>query len=181
MFCSGKSTPICRWGEFPGWPAQPDYSNPPQPVAFGWDQRVIFAPNLGRIVFIPLENDRLEMRPFNLKATLDAADIDYLVVTSAPRTAITPRAQWKYQIEAVSKAGGITYKLELAPDGMTISPDGLLSWKVPARCNPNGEKVVVLIADQAKEKLYHTFTLLPSPATAGAASVSGDKVHRLVY
>jgi hypothetical protein len=185
VFPSGKTTPLCKWGEFPGLARvegnapRPYYESQSRPGDLSFDKRIIFVPALGRIVFVPVENDRLELRRFDLKATLDESGIDYLVVLSLPKTQIRSRAQWEYQMQVLSKAGDVKYKLEFAPEGMTVSDAGLITWKVPAKLGVEGEKVVVLVSDKAGEQAYHSFTLSTGAGDGGTAG--SGAVYRITY
>jgi len=179
IFPSGKTTPLCKWGQFPGWTKESNERRYARPGDLNFDKRIVFTPAFGRFVFIPVENDRLELRKFDLKATLDASGIDYLVVLSLPKTRIRPRAQWEYQMQVLSKAGDVKYRLEFAPEGMTVSDAGLITWKVPAKLGDEGEKVVVLVSDKGGEQAYHSFTL--STGTGADGGAGPGAVHRITY
>lgn len=179
IFPSGKTTPVCKWGRFPSWTKEHNNRRYAGPGDLSFDKRIIFAPAAGRIVFIPVENDRIELRKFDLKTTLDESGIDYLVVVSSPKTQVKLRDKWEYQMQVLSKAGEVKYKLEFAPEGMTISDAGLITWKVPNKLGEEGEKVVVLISDKAGEQTYHTFSLTGGAGTGGGSGQG--TVHRITY
>ena len=52
-----------------------------------------------------------------------------LAITSTPSGSATVRAAWSYQAAASgAPAAGVDWSLASAPDGMTLSPAGLLEW-----------------------------------------------------
>lgn len=188
VYPCGKASPLCQWGVFPDWNKESqDQMRYVRSDAMPPDRRIVFLPTIGRIVMLPLDNQRVVMKKFDLKATLDESGIDYLVVTSAPPPTVQPRKAWKYQIHVLSKAGKPTYKLDFAPQGMKVSEDGLITWKPPAKLPPQGEKVVVLIRDAGEEELFHSFTLHgpggagASGGSSGSGNSSGAGVHRIEY
>jgi hypothetical protein len=82
-------------------------------------------------------------------------------------------------MQVLSKAGDVKYKLEFAPEGMTVSDAGLITWKVPAKLGVEGEKVVVLVSDKAGEQAYHSFTLSTGAGDGGTAG--SGAVYRITY
>ena len=88
---------------------------------------------------------------------MDQAGIDYLYTTSrAPGTAVKGTS-FVYPIATRSKKGGLTYKLESGPDGVRISAAGVVAWTVPADHAGGDVDVIVTIADQAGQEVFHTF------------------------
>jgi hypothetical protein len=179
----GKTSPLTPWGQFPEWTQKAGEvmsKTQLEPGLLRADKRVIFAPNIGRLMFIPIEADRIILKPFDLKTTLDRSGIDYLIVTSSPPTEVRLRQQWQYQVEVLSKAGSLKYSLELAPPTMKITDAGLITWAVPPSLPEQGEKVVVLVADRSGEQAYHTFTIRASsrpPASLGGIGAMGPKTR----
>jgi hypothetical protein len=99
--------------------------------ALSLDRRICFAPGLDHIVFLPHSNDKVVQRKFDLKATLDASGDEYLMVVSVPAARAKAGAAWEYQLKTVAKSGPIKYELPKAPDGMTVSADGKITWTPP--------------------------------------------------
>jgi WD40 repeat protein len=122
------------------------------------DKRVFLIPQGQLLVTIPATGDKLHLRRFDLDKALDESGIDYLVVTSQPPQGYAPGAKFSYQMVVKSKKGGVKYKLESGPDGMKVSPAGLVSWDVPA--NVGGEAdVIVTVGDATGQEVFHTFKL----------------------
>lgn len=159
VYASGSTTPLGPAGVFPGLDKNVDWrSETWAKTTFLFDRRVIFDPTHGRLILIPLSNDTIIQRSFDLKTLLEQSGIDYLVVTSAPDADVKPGELWTYKIQALSSAGGVKFALELGPEGMKTANDGTLTWKVPASFTGT-EKVIVLVADEGGESTYHNFEL----------------------
>ncbi|MCI0704232.1 MAG: hypothetical protein L0241_24505 [Planctomycetia bacterium] len=145
---------LAPMGEFPGWePAkieQPGFGGftgpdgrtfPPAdlgPGAIGQgkelltlDRRICFAPGLDHILFLPHANDKIVQRKFDLKTTLDATGEDYLMLVSVPPLRAKGGVVWEYQLKTVAKSGPLKYELPKAPEGMTVSAEGKLTWTPP--------------------------------------------------
>ncbi len=155
VYTSGSISPLGPVGRFPG----------AEKIEDGWaktpyvfDRHVIFDPVRGHIILIPPENDRVVQREFNLEQMLSASGVDYLVVTSRPDVNVASGETWRYQIETLSNADGITFTLEFGPEGMEVSDDGTLVWDVPDDYSGT-EKVVLLVENENGEVIYHNFEL----------------------
>ncbi|MBA3707276.1 MAG: serine protease [Planctomycetes bacterium] len=165
VYPSGKSTPIGPAGGFPGWtipePGRTDARNDPWAKNdFTFDKHVVFDPRHGRLLIVPLSDDAIIARCFNLKSILAASGVDYLFVVSAPDLQPGKGKAWSYQIEAISSAGDVSYEMQVSPTGMAITPSGAMTWKVPASGNPQ-ESVVVVVKDKSGEQTFHSFTIYP--------------------
>ena len=64
-----------------------------------------------------------------------------------------------YQVKVKARQGGIKYKLDAGPKGMSISPTGLLRWQVPADFAEPETDVILSIADKTGQEIFHTFKL----------------------
>ncbi len=95
------------------------------------DKRVCFAPALGYILFLPTNNDRIIQRKFDAKTTLDNSGEEYLLIISQPPTRAAAGAAWEYQVKPVVKNGPAKLELARAPGGMTLSPEGKVTWTAP--------------------------------------------------
>lgn len=172
VYQRNEQAPLCLIDPFPRWaPTIPPNNQvlppgTPPGMSESWiqspmtlDKRIVFAPALGFIVFIPPSNDQIIQREFNLKRSLDKVGKDYLLMLSTPRLRAKSGALWDYAMAPLAKHPPVTYQLELGPEGMTLAPEGRLAWKIPA--NIQGKcKVVVAVTDAKKNSIQHTFTLL---------------------
>ncbi len=155
LYAARSTDAIAPLGDFPGWdPPKADvragfggFAGPdgmivrpedlgPGAVGEGknpltLDRRICFAPGLDHIVFLPHSNDKVVQRKFDLKATLDASGEEYLMVVSVPQLRAKGGTAWDYQLKTVAKSGPVKYELPKAPDGMTVSSDGKITWTPP--------------------------------------------------
>jgi hypothetical protein len=135
------------------------------------DKRVVLVPDAKVIATTTPTFDAVELRRFDLDEALDASGIDYLFVTSRPPTTVKPSQEVSYQLEVKSKKGGVKYRLEAGPEGMTLSEKGLLAWQVPAETSEASQSVIVAVSDSAGQEVFHTFQIAvegatpPKPAT----------------
>jgi hypothetical protein len=126
--------------------------------AVGLDKRVFLIPEAKVVVVLPKTNDAVVLRRFDLDEALEKSGVDYLLVTSTPPVSAKPGAEFKYQIAARAKKGGVTFKLEAGPDGMKVTPEGAVTWAVPASAEKEAN-VIVTVRDAAGQETFHTFKL----------------------
>ena len=50
-------------------------------------------------------------------------------------------------------------KLETGPTGLTVTPDGRVSWTVPPRFTGPEAEVLTTITDASGQEIAHTFTI----------------------
>ena len=121
------------------------------------DRRVWFVPAAETILTLPTSDRSVVMHRFALDRALEEADIDYLFVTSRPPAAVRRSGTMRYPIEVSSRHGGLTYQLESGPDRMSVSEDGIVTWR-PARRDAGKEQVVIIsIRDASGGEITHTF------------------------
>ncbi|MCE9553984.1 MAG: trypsin-like peptidase domain-containing protein [Planctomycetes bacterium] len=135
-------------------------SLPSHPVHFAnapWHQRLLFHAPEKTLVAIPDDRQRLILADLDVDKILDQSGRDYLFVSSQPPTSIKSGQAWKYKIEARAKKGPVKMKLESGPEGMKLSPQGDLQWKVPASAKT--EAIIVSVKDGTDQEIFHTFTL----------------------
>jgi hypothetical protein len=139
----------------------------PEQVAFGGgnaakltpDQRVHFIPDARLIVTVSAANDRLILYRFDVEQALASSGKDYLVVTSQPPRSVRKGGTYTYQIRGVSSKGGIQYRLDSGPAGMTLGAGGELTWRVPGDHAEKETVVITVVEDAGKQECYHPFTI----------------------
>jgi hypothetical protein len=127
--------------------------------AFSLDRRYHLIPEARLLVTIPATADRLVLYRFDLMEVLTKADVDYLLVTSQPPLVARKGETYRYQLAVLSRKGGLAYRVDSGPKGMTISPQGLLTWPVPARTDEADAPVIITVTDRAGQEVFHTFTV----------------------
>ncbi len=58
-----------------------------------------------------------------------------------------------------SAKGGVKFSLTRGPEGLTLTPDGLVEWNVPDRGGAFDEDVVITVEDAAGHPLFHRLTI----------------------
>src|SRR5262249_22484815 len=96
---------------------------------------------------------------FDVDEALEKSGIDYLLVTSPPPLTARKGADYTYQLVVKSKKGGVRYRLDSGPAGMTIGTDGKLTWSVPAARAQGDPSVIVTVSDATGQECVHSFTL----------------------
>src|SRR5262249_3759668 len=121
------------------------------------DKRLQFIPAAKLIVFIPPSNDRLHLFRVDVEEAMEKADIDFLLVTSqAPATAQKGRI-YTYQLAVKSKKGGVAYRVESGPKGMTVDNAGKVTWAVPRDFADTEADVILTVKDRTGQEVFHTF------------------------
>jgi putative Ig domain-containing protein len=123
------------------------------------DKRLHLIPAAKLFVSIPRSNDRLVVRRFDPVEALQKTGWDYLDVVSLPPTLARKGEEYAYQLDVLSKKGGLTYGVQSGPPGMTIDAAGRLTWKVPADFADRTAAVLVSVRDSGGEQVLHSFTV----------------------
>jgi hypothetical protein len=131
----------------------------PAGQAAPFDQHIFFVPDAKALAVLPLSKDRLFLHRIDIEQQLSEAGIDYLIVVSQPPSEFAPGRELKYQIEARAKKGKVEYVLESAPDGMTLSEDGLVEWLVPAGLEDDEVNVIITLRDSSGQQIFHNLKL----------------------
>src|SRR5207248_9926601 len=116
-----------------------------------------FIPDANLIVVIPETANRLILRRFDVMQALEKSDVDYLFVASRPPALAGKGMEYRYQVMVKSKKGGVKYKLDSAPKGMTVSSAGLVRWKVPADLADKDADVILSVSDTSGQEIFQTF------------------------
>jgi hypothetical protein len=127
-------------------------------TTLGWEKRVHFYPRGSLLVTLSKEKDRLLLRRVDVKEQLEASGADYLVVLSRPPVA-KPGAAFTYKVEVCSKKGGVKVKVESGPAGLSVTPQGQVTWNVPAKVDEFRLDVVLSVADASGQEVLHAFTI----------------------
>ena len=125
----------------------------------GGEPRIRYLPTANVLVTLPETNDRVVLRPFDLVEALQHSGEDFLVVLSAASTRAATGASYTYQVDAISKAGGVRYSLESGPPGMNVSDAGLVQWPAPSRHDGPVVHVVLKLHGASGKDLFHAFDI----------------------
>jgi S1-C subfamily serine protease len=129
--------------------------------ALYWEQRVHYYPRAGLLVTLAKQanGDRLVLRNVDLVDLMNKAGIDYLFVASQVPPA-KAGATFTYRLDIRSKKGGVRVKLESGPKGMQVTPEGLVTWAVPAGYGEPEADVLLTINDASGQEMFHNFKIM---------------------
>ncbi|MEQ8791090.1 MAG: putative Ig domain-containing protein [Pirellulaceae bacterium] len=139
------------------------------------DKRLFLIPDAGVVVQLASTKQKLVVVSFDVDKALKESDVDYLIVASRPPLAVKAGEPIEYQIDVKSKSGGVKYSLDAGPAGMTISPTGLLTWNTTAESAAKSN-VIVSVADDSGQQVFHTFDLTVHGGDASASGVDAVAV-----
>ena len=58
-----------------------------------------------------------------------------------------------------SKKGGLRFQLDSGPPGMTVSPEGRVTWNVPRGYEAAEVSVILTVRDAGGQEVLHSFRL----------------------
>ncbi len=140
-----------------------------------YDKRIHLLPDAKLLVTIPPTNDCLLLHRFDLDELLAHSGLDYLFVASHPPASVNRGTVFTYPIVVKSRKGGVTRKLEYGPKGMTLTPDGVLRWDVPADFPDAEADVLTTIGDASGREAFQTFKLSIVGKITEAAATPTEK------
>jgi hypothetical protein len=119
------------------------------------EKRLHYLPQYQMLVTVAAGLDQIIVRRLDLNRALGEGD--FLFVSSVPPRKIAKGQAFSYQVEALSKRGGVTYKIEGGPQSATISPTGTVQWTPPANAPAGEENFILALRDAGGQEIFHTF------------------------
>jgi hypothetical protein len=161
LLAQGRTVPISEFSDI----SAPKGFGPPithRGRALSIAQQVFFIPVLNTIAMLSSNKDGIELRKFEWNQVLAKTTRDDPIVVSAAPLVATLGSEYTYRIEAKTKDGVPTYRLDAGPSGMTVSADGLVRWQVPQRPTKDKEQVTIFVVDASGRGTPHVFQVLLS-------------------
>jgi hypothetical protein len=162
IFPSGETSPLVAAGCFPhpvhGLPLQSWKRGTSSQSGLDFDQRIVFDPARGHLLFIPKGDSRIVRRPLDVESKLRQSGIEYLVVSSFPKTRVKLGERWTYTIEVLTDMPPLHYSFASGPKGMTLSRNGELEWLAVA-AEGSHKRVTVRIENGRTQTIHHSFDL----------------------
>jgi hypothetical protein len=116
--------------------------------------RVHFDPSSQTLAYIPLENDRIVWEKLDIDGPFSRLG-HLIIITSSIHVFAISGQDFRHQIEARSRAGAVKYRLSNeGPAGLTVAPEGLVTWKVPPEAE--GKEITGLLI--ASDPVGHELT-----------------------
>jgi hypothetical protein len=142
---------------------EPESPHGPQASGLANDRRILFIPHAKLLVTVPLTNDRLVLQRFDVEQALESSGIDYLLVTSQPPGTVKKGTTYTHRLVVKSKRGGVQCRLESGPPGMQVTPQGGITWPVPADHAAGEVDAVLCVRDRSGQELFQAIqiSLLP--------------------
>ncbi len=109
------------------------------------------------IATIGYDGMTVTLRRFNLIEKLRQKNAGYLFVDSVPPSRIKAGHRLNYRVRVRAARGGVAFKLEAGPEGMTVSKRGSVKWKPPRDFSADTAVVAVGIRDRSGNEILHTF------------------------
>ena len=100
-------------------------------------------PDLKSFVTLNWDRQRISIYPFDLEEALRKKGDPWLYVTSIPPLNAVRGSELSHQFQTLSSFDRITYSLESPVEGMSISPQGELRWKVPIGLEQDSVRILV--------------------------------------
>jgi S1-C subfamily serine protease len=122
-------------------------------------KRAWFVPDAKVFVTLPLTRDAVHLTKFDVDEALEKAGTDYLFDLSNPTATAKKGERYGHQLVVKSKRGGVKYKLDAGPPGMSVGPTGKIDWAVPAAFADKTAAVIVAVSDASGQEVYKTFTI----------------------
>jgi hypothetical protein len=124
------------------------------------DKRVVLAPEVNRLAYLPIDRpDVIEVFSLGGEAMTKSVGVAGLRVTSDPPIEAKTGEQLQYRIETTAADADLKYELSASPDGMQVSPDGVITWTVPASYDRITARVILIITDAEGQALQHGFVM----------------------
>jgi hypothetical protein len=139
--------------------------------------RLYFVPDAKMLIFLPLDNRQIELHRFDFEQALKESGKDYLFLGSRPPLTVARGATYTYQVNVNSSPPKVKYTMTIGPEGMTVSPEGLVKWQVPHDFAGKQTEVVLTISNEAGKEVLQTCKLEiegenTAPETASTEAVT---------
>jgi hypothetical protein len=118
-----------------------------------------YLPKERLLITLPLSNDSIVIRPFDMIQALKKSGDDYLFVVSRPPVSAALGSTCEYRITTIARSSGLKYRLESGPDGMTVSQAGEVRWHVAKRPAGGTANVVIRLRGASGKELLHAFRI----------------------
>jgi hypothetical protein len=157
VYLTGESTPLLDLGnleELKGLKVEDGTK-----YDFTLDKRVHFVPAAKLLVTIPPSNDELVVRPVDVVGTLGKSKTPYLFIASHPPRTAFRRQKYGFELAVQSNRTGFKYTLNSGPAGMAISPEGAVTWQVPADFDEDDPEVIISVTNAAGREAMLSYKL----------------------
>ncbi|PHQ34908.1 hypothetical protein CEE69_13690 [Rhodopirellula bahusiensis] len=156
LHVAGATTPLLTFQDIQIGPGS--YSDFHGREKMTLDRQLIFAPRANLLVTLPDSNNLLELHEIDVEKELNESEVDYLYVASRPPTTVRVGSLYRYQIDAHTRTGDVSFELVSAPKAMRVSSKGMITWKTPRRVTGT-QDVLVMIRSESGQEFTHAFKI----------------------
>jgi hypothetical protein len=155
LYATGSLTPLASIDRLPEMddlnPIEGDWQRrkPPLEYRFRW------IPSAELLITVPSTDDRLVLRRLRLSDAIVKSGPETLYVTSASSLLVSAGKKLSHRIEVKSAKGRVKLTLARGPEGLKVTPDGLVEWDVPNRGGDFEETAVITVEDASGQSLFH--------------------------
>lgn len=123
-----------------------------------------FLPQLKSFVTLNWDRQQISIYPFDLEETLRQKGAPWLYVTSIPPLQATRGADLFHQFQSFSSSDHVEYHLESPVEGLSLTSQGELHWKVPAEFEQDSVRMLIRAATADKESFVQFEVFVQSPS-----------------
>lgn len=145
-----------------------------------YTKRYTLVPDAHLLIQVPTGDTRLVLHKVHPELLLGLYADNYLFVSSPSLSAAHLGQPWQHQIKVQSKQGGVKYQLSSGPEGMAVSPAGLVTWKPPEDFDKQQMVAVIFIEDQSGKMISHHLTISIPEAAENAARAAAEEAARII-
>lgn len=131
------------------------------------EKRVHYIYQSDQIVTVPFTDDALRIVPFSLVDALNKQQQPYLFATSVAPQSCVKGSKLDYQLEFQSSSPSVTVELSAAPEGMTLSETGRLTWQVPETFADTNVYVIITLYAEDQQMAFQVLPLVVQDQESG--------------
>ncbi|WP_417388107.1 hypothetical protein [Gimesia sp.] len=144
-----------------------------------YTKRYTLVPDAHLLIQIPTGDTSLVLHKVNPELLMKQNADHYLFVSSPSLSAAHLGQPWQHQIKVQPKQGGVNYQLSNGPEGMAVSPAGLVTWKPPKDFARLQVVALIFIEDQSGKSISHHLTVSIPEAAENAARAAAEELARI--
>lgn len=154
VYSVSDSRPILQIENFPELP----FPGTGSQQSLRFHDRISFVPDQGLLAVIPVSNNVVHLREFDLAKALIESEADYLYLDSVAPAAVMRGESFVFPLKIISKRGGVSVKLTSAPEGMAVKGH-TIAWSVPTNYEKTSAFVEFEISDSSGQSNSHRFKM----------------------
>ena len=135
-------------------------------------------PELKSFVTLNWDRQRISIYPFDLEEALKKQGEPWLYVTSIPPLNAVRGSQLSHQFRELSSFDDVQYSLESPVEGMSLSLQGELNWKVPVGFEQDSVRILIRATSNDSEAFAQFELTVQDPPKEKSRSEAGDPAKK---